>query len=95
MWSFGYTDPVISENGPVDVYWGESDRFACAVSELYDNVEKMASDAEPYEESHYATVLAAIRTIRDDPAYWYDEDQGEDMEFYDESGLVSYYVMDL
>lgn len=93
MWSFGYTDPFV-ENGPKDEFWGESPSFVTAVSELYDNVLKLASEAESYMDDHFAEVLADISDIMCDPAYREDPDQWEDMEFTDHIGEIVYYVME-
>jgi hypothetical protein len=92
-WSFGYSD-YICEDGLVDVHLGTASTFAEAVSELYDNVEKMAADAESYQSEHFVQVLADIRLIKDDLfGIWADPDQWEDMTFHDEIGEIEYYVV--
>jgi len=93
MWSFGYTDPI-SEDHPIDVFWGEASTFREAVSELHDMVEKMASEAESYEEDHFGQVISDIRTILEDPGIMYDPDQWEDKEFTDNYGEIVYYVVE-
>lgn len=93
MWSFGYTDYFMPE-GPEDVHMGECSTFVLAVAELYENVEKMAVDADSYEKEWYDTVLGEIRTIKTDPAYAEDPDQWEDMEFFALDGAICFYVVE-
>ena len=93
MWSFGYSDYISGED-TIDVFWGESASFVDALSELYDNVEKEANDAEEYEMAHYVQVLADISDIKNDPSFSEDPDQWEDMEFTDDIGEIIYYVME-
>ncbi len=91
MWVIGYTDLIDGE----DIVLGENDTFYNAVRELYDNVEKMASDADEYEMSNWEVLIADIsdilpyvRTIEDNADLW------EDMVFTDEIG-TDWYVMQI
>lgn len=93
MWSFGYDDPFAGDSTQ-SVYLGSASTFPAAVDELLSNVEKMASDAEKYEESIYEEIISSIRTIADDPAYREDPDQWEDMDFFDESGNINLWVVE-
>jgi len=67
-WSFGYSD-YLCEDGPIDVHLGSASTFVAAVAELYDNVEKMAVDADSSCYDHFVQVLHDISVIKDDPAY--------------------------
>lgn len=94
MWEMGYTD-YFAEDWPLEVPLGECSTFVQAIAELYDNVEKMAVDAEEYQKEWYDQVLDEIRTIRDDVAFAEDPDQWEDMEFTDKIGEICFYVMNV
>jgi hypothetical protein len=93
MWSLGYTDHFADE-GPEDVHMGDCSTFALAIRELYDNVQKMAVDADEYEQSYYEVILADILDIMNDPGITYNPDQWEDLEFYVLDGAITFFVVE-
>jgi hypothetical protein len=94
MWTYGYTDHFDPE-GTKDTDFGYSEDFTVALSELRDNVEKMAVDADKYEEDWFDQIISDIDLILHDPGITEDPDQWEDQEFYALDGAITFYLIDL
>lgn len=87
MWVLGYTD-LIDGN---DVVLGESDTFYHAVTELLDNVEKMAADDDMTDLCGWGVLIKDISATIDNSAI---SDEGADTVFHDAIG-TEWYVMDI
>jgi len=98
MWSFGQTRWVPEDSSsdapfePVQTVFGECSTFSEAIDLLYGYVEDLLKRAQRSEASQYEGVLADINVIRNDPGIRYDPDQWEEMDFYNKSGDLTYFV---